>query len=350
MSKRRAKGEGSVVLLQDGRYQARVTVAGTRTVAHGRTPNEAMANLRDRLRQPSVTKTSDTVSAFLVSWLETARPTLAGTTYDAYRSNVHNHLVPLSQVPLSQVSLAWVERVQGELLARNNVGIVRKIMSTLSTALNHAVRLGLIPTNPAPLRKCPLKPRYELNVLGLDLCRLLVSCASLGPFPGMVPLALDSGMRQGELFALTWDCVDPVAGTVKVNQSLYWSKGRGLVLKSPKTASSRRTIRLCPETVRHLGTPGKGLIFPNRNGQPMYARNYVMRVWRPLIRGLGIDRFRFHDLRHTCATHLLLAGVPVKVVSARLGHSTVTQTLNTYNHLLPESDGQCLEVTSRFYT
>jgi integrase len=163
-------------------------------------------------------------------------------------------------------------------------------------------------------------------------------------------LALDSGMRQGELFGLLRDCVDLDAGAVTVKRSLA-HKGAQPIMKDVKTDSSRRRIRILPRTVeilrRHLATRPTAPdtpVFATLGGKFLQPAYISFREFPRLLKKAGLPRIRFHDMRHTCATLLLLKGVNVKAVSARLGHSTATMTLNTYAHTLPAMDEQILEV------
>jgi integrase len=150
-------------------------------------------------------------------------------------------------------------------------------------------------------------------------------------------LALDSGARWGELAALERGDVDLEAGTVSITKSLEESNGERRV-KETKTKASRRRIKLSNFTVdvlrEYLETKPGNRIFSTRDGGYL-MHTHVSRAFRAHIKKAGLSGVRFHDLRHTMATLLLLAGVHVKVVSERLGHSRIQVTLDTYSHVLP---------------
>jgi integrase len=150
-------------------------------------------------------------------------------------------------------------------------------------------------------------------------------------------------MRSGELFALEWNDVDWDTSSVLVKRSLEEVKGQ-LALKEVKTAKGRRRIDFpcfALDALRaHCGrmrTEGHGsqTVFCDEHGGWLRRPNVTQRSFRPLISEAKLPLIRFHDLRHTAATILLLANVHPKIVSERLGHASIEITLNTYSHVLP---------------
>jgi integrase len=164
-----------------------------------------------------------------------------------------------------------------------------------------------------------------------------------------VLLAATTGMRRGEILGLRWQDVDLDAATLGVRQSLEETK-TGLVFKPPKTQKGRRSVALPLMTVevlrRHRVEQAEarlasgrvyqdhGLVIARANGEPIRPST-VTKAFEDLARNAGLQGTRFHDLRHTHATTLLRHGVHPKVVSERLGHSTVGITLDVYSHVLP---------------
>lgn len=175
--------------------------------------------------------------------------------------------------------------------------------------------------------------------------------------------ALATGMRPEEYLALRWDAVDLKAGTATVQRVLVRVKGAGYRFAEPKTPRSRRTVPLPASTVRLLDgwkhrqaeaiiAAGEayerlGLVFPADNGHPMHLGNLSQRHFKRIVRAAGLPDIRLYDLRHTCATLLLAAGVNPKVVSERLGHASVTLTLDTYSHVLPTMQQDAAERLER---
>ena len=164
-------------------------------------------------------------------------------------------------------------------------------------------------------------------------------------------LAVTTGLRQGELLGLKWDDVDLEGGMLQVRRTLTTAKG-GPVLSAPKTRGSRRSVKLPPtasEALRsHLERQlaeidrvgslwqENGLIFASEVGELLDRRHVTTHRFKPLLKRAGLPQIRFHDLRHTCATLLLIKNVNPKVVSEMLGHASIAITLDTYSHVLPD--------------
>jgi integrase len=159
-------------------------------------------------------------------------------------------------------------------------------------------------------------------------------------------------MRPEEYLGLQWKDVDLKRGTATVCRTVVWRTGGGWYFGEPKTARSRRTIPLPPSLVRQLVVHRRqqaetrleagaeyqyhDLVFATNDGTPVMLRNLIRRHFRPaLLRAEITTDFRLYDLRHSCATLLLAANEHPKVVSERLGHASITLTLDTYSHVLP---------------
>jgi integrase len=152
------------------------------------------------------------------------------------------------------------------------------------------------------------------------------------------------------LLGLRWEDVDLERGTLQVCRQLTRTKA-GLSFTSPKRGKSR-SVRLTQSAIKALRSHRKrqleeklrlaglwqelGLVFPTRVGTPMDADNLVSRAFEPLLKRAGLPRVRFHDLRHTFATVLLSRGTHPKVVQEMLGHENISQTMDTYSHVLPD--------------
>jgi integrase len=238
--------------------------------------------------------------------------------------------------------------------------------AALRNALKHAVAGDLIPKNPAAL--VPLPKREEAAAskavapLEGDQPDRLLAAASADRLYSQYVLALDSGMRQGELFGLHWPDLDFERGEVFVQRSLKERKGV-LRLKETKTKHGRRRVRLTRPTLDALqqhrermlaeGREVKaGAVFCDTDGGFLRKSNFARRSFDRALRMAGLiaerqaggkPKVRFHDLRHTCATILLLADVNPKVVSERLGHASIEITLNTYSHVLPTLQERAVE-------
>ena len=165
-------------------------------------------------------------------------------------------------------------------------------------------------------------------------------------------LAITTGMRRGELLGLKWSDVDLDNASVSVRRTLTRTgNGKRVALGDTKTKKSRRSIRLTPrgvdalrghlthqmEDIERLGDlyMDQGLVFTTSTGGPINTSNLRQRSLMPLLKRAGLPHIRFHDLRHTCATLLLLKNVHPKFVQELLGHATIAITLDTYSHVMP---------------
>jgi len=226
---------------------------------------------------------------------------------------------------------------------------VQHIHRTLSQALSHAVRLGVLFKNPARQVRPPRPPSREIKILDKGEITRLIGAAKAAGLYVPVLVAVTTGIRRGELLGLRWSDVDLKASTLTVNQSLERIKG-SYHFKAPKTKTSRRTISLpiiAVEALRThhkaqlelrfklgLGRDPRGLVFSQADGEPMDA-DTLSKSFRRLIAMAKVTPITFHGLRHTHISHLLMDGVHVKVVSERAGHANVNTTLNVYAAYIP---------------
>ena len=179
-------------------------------------------------------------------------------------------------------------------------------------------------------------------------------------------LALATGMRLGEIFGLSWDAVDIEKGVIYVKRALVTSRA-GVNFEEPKTKASRRQIPLSADITAQLRKykalqewrknilgdqwSALNLVITGEFGGVFNTSNFTSRYFKPLLKKINAPvNFKFHDLRHTHATLLLLKGIAVKVVSERLGHSTIAMTQDTYAHVLPEMQAEVVKVLDGVFT
>lgn len=359
---RRGRNEGSVYQRSDGRWVGVVDhgwIDGRRVrkSVYGKTRKEAHERLQAALRGHSdgLAPSPDrlTVAAYLTDWLASARPTIRDSTYQSYRTIVRVHLEPvLGRIRLSSLSVADVERL---MRSRSDAGLsprrVALIRATLRRALGRAVRNGLLVRNVAALATAPRQERHEIEPLSPGQARTLLASVHGHRLEGLIVAALATGLRLGELLGLAWADIELDGGTLTVRNSLARIDGR-YVLVPPKSSMSRRSIALPSLAVeafrahrtRQLeeriaaGPEWIGswdLVFATAFGTPLDGGN-VLRSFHRILEVAGLPRRRFHDLRHSAATALLVAGVSPRVVQSILGHSQISLTLGTYSHVLPE--------------
>lgn len=217
--------------------------------------------------------------------------------------------------------------------------------------------MGILPSNVATLVKPPKAIQAEMHPLACEQSQQFLATADDRLY-ALYVLAIMAGMRQGELLALRYRDVDLDGGSLQVRYTLQKLVGGGWAFGEPKTARSRRRITL-PETAiaalkehrrrqlaeRLAAGPiwqdgGRGLVFVNPDGQPIDGIHLLRYRFLPILRQAGLPRIRFHELRHTAATLLLLQGINPKIVSELLGHSSVAITLDLYSHVLPDMQQQ----------
>lgn len=296
-----------------------------------------------------------TLAEFLVGeWLPAIHSTVRATTYSNYVTHVRSQLVPrLGDHALSQIDGRMLNRFYSSLLADGRVdgrsgglqrSSVRRLHAALHKALKDAVRWGYLDSNPADAADPPKLraegPREMRTWTAAEL-RAFLEFARTDTFYPLWFVLATTGMRRGEALGLRWCDVDLEAGHLAVRQNIVMA-GAELHLSTPKTNRGRRVVAIDRRTVEVLEsfrarsgdvTPSV-LIFECCFGGPISPPR-VSKRFRDLNEASGLPRIRLHDLRHTHATLALEAGVHPKIVSERLGHSTVLLTLDVYSHAVP---------------
>jgi integrase len=252
---------------------------------------------------------------------------------------------------LDLLTPALVQEMMNNRLAAGLSGkSVAYIHQVLRTALTLAVRWDLVSRNVARLVDRPRIERKSISPLTPEEARKFLAAIRGHRLEALFSVALALGLRQGEALGLQWEDVDFTAGTLRVSHQLQRIGGK-LTLVAPKTDRSRRTLVMPPMIVdrlrehesRQVGErlwagpnwQESGLVFGNRGGGPTQARRVIEQFHKALAEA-GIRHIRFHDLRHSCATLLLVQGVSPRVVMEILGHSEIALTMNAYSHVVPE--------------
>jgi len=273
-------------------------------------------------------------------------------TYAGYKVNVEKHLVPtIGKIRLDQLTPLHVQVMMNQRLATGlSTKSVAYIHQVLRTALGLAVRWDMVSRNVARLVDRPRVLRKPINPLTPDEARRFLAAVGGHRLEALFSVALALGLRQGEALGLRWEDINFSAGTLRVSHQLQRIDTR-LTLVAPKTEKSRRTLVMPAMIAERLHEHEKrqvaeklwagsrwqenGLVFANRTGGPTQAR-HVIRQFHDVLEHAGLRRVRFHDLRHSCATLLLVQGVSPRVVMEVLGHSEIALTMNSYSHVVPE--------------
>jgi integrase len=319
-----------------------------------------------------------TLGAWLTEWLEAAikPPRCRPATYTRYKGIIDNAILkaPIASILLQKVRPSHIEAYYAS--AGVSAATLTLHHAILHRALRKAVKDKLIAVNPAvdldgkPRRKRDKGEDARQHCWSAAEARnFLAAAKAAGPQPfAFYTLALDSGMRKGELCGLLWDHIDLDAGKVRVVQQLLSPTltEDGTPVFGPTKTGNVRTVTIAAETVVLLRAHRKhqrelmmanriayrdlGLVFAKEwsdvrkrgdcLGQPLQMNNLGQREYAKLIKAADVKPIKFHGLRHTCATLLLQAGEPVHVVSERLGHAKVSMTMEVYAHVLPDMQRQ----------
>ncbi len=366
------KGDG-ITKRKDGRYMARYTVhtpdGPKRKMIYGRKYKDVEKKLNEaRVNADRGLVFNDTlkVGEWLDCWLkDSLKPLMdagkiAYSTYVRYEGIVNKHLKPaLGRRKLKDLTRAEVRRLyaeKGKILSPRSVDYIHV---TLQKALSQAVRDDLITRNVAEgERPRSSRHREEAKALSPAQVRTFLETARSHRNEALYIVAVHTGLRQGELLGLKWEDLDLDAGKLSVRRSLKVTED-GLNFGPTKNKASRRVPlnRTAVAALRahrtHQNTErlaarrwrDADLVFPNRVGGPMDHNNLYYREYKPLLTraGLADKGFTFHSLRHTFASALCNRDVNAKKIQILMGHSSITQTMDTYSHLMDGIGGDAVD-------
>jgi integrase len=300
---------------------------------------------------------------YLDKWLESAaKPRVRERTYNDYVDMMRRYVRDaLGAKRLDSLKPLDIQKLYGEMQSRGlSSRIVRYTHAILSNALKQAVKWGMLSRNPAEFVELPKLVKREMYSLTPDEAEKLFAALEGDRHALIFVFAVVTGMRPEEYLALKWKDVDLAKGTATIQRALIWRKGGGWYYDSPKTSQSRRTVRLPASIVKQLAAykirqaehrlklgaeyENNDLVFATDFGTHIRSQNLSQRHFKKALEKAGLPQtIRLYDLRHTCATLLLLSDENVKVVSERLGHASITLTLDTYSHVLPNMQQRAAE-------
>ena len=321
----------------------------------------------DTQRGVYVAPLRSTLGEFLVDeWLPARSVTLRPSTTAAYEQLIRNYVLPsIGGCRLQTVDGATLNRLYGELLtsgrtaARRNAGpglsikTVRNLHGVLTRAFRDGVRWGHLQRNPCDAADPPKGASPEMKVWSVDELRQFSKSVASHRWAAVWALIATTGMRRGEILGLRWTDVDLDARTVTIRSTRIRYKST-ITTSTPKTARGNRTIAIGPaiasalrgwkrqQTAERLlngeaWADRDGLVVSNVDGSAPNPEAFS-NLFVDLANRAGLPPIRLHDLRHSYATAALATGVPVKVVSQRVGHADVGVTLKVYAHVMPGDD------------
>jgi integrase len=307
-----------------------------------------------------VDPTRMTVKQWLEFWLSAVREEVSPKSHERYAEIIQNFLAPelgalaLSKLAPMNIQAAYAKWAIAGRRDGKSGGLApltrRHIHRILRSALARAVEQQVLARNPADVfkKRLPKVDRREMVTLTTEQAIRLLAAIKHTRVYGPVLIALATGMRRGEILALRWRNVDLERAILRVVESLEQTKASVLRFKAPKTNKARaitlpsfaveelrRFKREQAEELLAVGIrqSGETLVCGRADGKPLQPRSLTHEFAYHLARCKDIPRIRFHDLRHSHATQLLHAGVHPKVAQERLGHSTISTTLDLYAHV-----------------
>ena len=320
------------------------------------------------MQSPVSAFASITVASYLERWLAHSRTRVRPSTYEGYESLIRCHITPalgdhlLADLHPLHLQDLYTDRLTPTTTRRAlSTSSVLNLHLVLTQALQQAVRWQILTTNPAHGAQPPRPRRPEPIVATGHILQRILQHLRGHPLELPATIALTTGMRRGEVCGLRWSDLSDNYTSAHIRQSLHATRD-GFHFQQPKTHRSRRPIAL-PTSLQALLIDHRGkqdsrqatlrtrwqhidLIVDRGDGGPIHP-DTLSSTWRRFIRDHKLPHVRFHDLRHSHATLMLLEGVHPKIVSERLGHASVSFTLEVYTHLLPDMQTEAADAMDR---
>ena len=337
----------------------------------GKTQKEVAQKLREitvELDQGTYQEpTKMTLGEWLEIWLKDYSVNLKPMTQQTYSEQIQNHIKPeLGRIKLKDLKTHMIQRFYNSLATGEKplaAKTIKNIHGVLHRALNQAVSNNLIRVNPATACVLPKVQKPEIKPLEPGEIYRILQEAKEDDYQNLVTVALFTGMRQGELLGLSWDCIDFESGVITVKQQLQHKDGK-YFLCSPKSNKPRRilpaqlvmdALKAEQEKQEHARQQAGevwnnpfNLVFTDASGKNLVRRT-VVKHFKAIAGRAGVGDARFHDMRHSFAVTSLLAGDDVKTVQENLGHATAAFTLDVYGHVTEQMRRDSASRMQRFY-
>ena len=302
---------------------------------------------------PSKMTVKDWLDIWTADYLSGVKP----ATVVSYKGHIKNHIIPaLGAIKLEALNPHMIQGFYNQLGQQNgsqsglSPKTIKDIHGVLHKALQQAVAVGYIRSNPADVCTLPRVERRELKPLDEEQIQQFLQAIQGHRYETLFTVTLFTGMRQGEVLGLTWDCVDFERGTIRIDKQLLRMKERGtdhpLILASTKSGKAR-TITPAPlvmellkkhwrqqaENRLRVGRAwiNKGGVFADELGN-FIPHSVVYQAFKKVAASIGMPSATFHDLRHSYAVAAIRAGDDIKTVQSNMGHATAAFTLDKYGH------------------
>lgn len=378
MAKRRPSGDGMVRKRDDGRWEGRIVVGHKSNgnpihrYVFAKTQAELIKKLHDKIEMYRDADLSEDCNMTLGEWLDKWLNdymilTVRESTLISYRTSIENQIKPyLGSRPLSALTTNELQKFYNTIKKQGRVhsdrihgkeladSVVRNIHLILHEALDMAVQQRLIITNPTNGTTIPKNNYKEKQILNDEqLDRFMDIIKSDEKWYDLFYTEITTGLRRGEICGLRWEDFDENSGKLKIKRSVGRLKDGVLPVGATKTETGTREIFLPPSTVELLKKRKENAIgewiFPNfhKPENPINPQS-AYRHLKVLLKQAGLPLIRFHDLRHTFATHAIAGGVDAKTLSGILGHTNASFTLDTYTHVTTDMQKSAAKIVGNF--
>ena len=297
-----------------------------------------------------------TVGQWLDTWAAEYLNSVKPRTVESYKANIKQHIKPaIGALRLSELTAVDVQRLYNGLTNKRSgeplsAKSKKNVHGTLHKALEKAVALGYIRHNPADKPDLPKIQKAEIKPLADEEMSAFLNAINGSEYESVYLVTLFTGMREGEVLGLTWDCIDFESGTITIKQQLQHVRGSGgdYVLASTKNGKTRiispasyvmqvltgqrKAQNMQRLRAGSLWSNPHNLVFTNSLGKNLCAQTVYLH-FKKLAADAGVPSARFHDLRHSYAVAALRSGDDIKTVQENLGHHTAAFTLDTYAHV-----------------
>ncbi|NLD50156.1 MAG: site-specific integrase [Clostridiaceae bacterium] len=356
---KRENGEGTITQLPNGTYMGKIQIDGIRKSVYGKSKPEVIRKIQQLsvnslkgLKESSSMKLEN----WLLFWLENYKKLkLKPKTYEVYETQSKYHILPsLGDIKLKDLNSLQIQKYINKKAETLSSATVRKQYNILKSCLEKAVANEMINKNPCNHIELPALNQKEIKAFTQEEEKKFLEFAKHDPLYPLFIVALDTGIRLGELLALTWSDIDFKSAEIRVNKNLIFvrnyegkTKNKNIlkVQDTPKSKSSNRTVPLTTRSLYLLQKlkSDRILVFCTKTNNYLSPRN-VERSFVRIAGKAGINDCNFHSLRHTYATRLFELGVPLNVVSKLLGHSKTSITSDIYISVIPQLKTDAVKV------
>ena len=367
---RNAQGAGTIrkkTVMRNGQaytyWEARLTIGsdpGTGKQIQKSFSGKTQKEVREKLQAAAVAVNDSTYlepskitfGEWLKIWQDEYIGDVKPLTVAAYKQSIRLYLTPnLGAIKLQSLTAVDIQKVYNKLTKGEkplSAKTIKNLHGVCHRALQQAVEIGYIRFNPSDACKLPRVEKHEMKPLDDEKIQAFMKTVSGHKYEYIYLVTLFTGMREGEVLGLTWDCVDFDSNSILINRQLQKMRdGSGYVLASTKSDKARR-ITAAPfvmnilkkqqekqnsekKTAQDMWSNEWDLVFTNGLGEHLCAVT-VYNCFKRICRDAGFEYTRFHDLRHSYAVAALRAGDDIKTVQSNLGHATASFTLDVYGH------------------